>query len=170
MTLTEEIGLETFNALPAQEAQEALLACCASPAWAGAVAAARPYAEPADLLSAADLVRDLPESEVSAALAAHPRIGERPTGEDGAWSRREQAGMDTASSETAQAMAEANRRYEERFGHVYLVCATGRSALDLLQTVHERLRHDPGTEQAVVRRELAAITRLRLARLLGEGS
>jgi 2-oxo-4-hydroxy-4-carboxy-5-ureidoimidazoline decarboxylase len=144
-----------------------LAACCASPRWASAVAAGRPYASPEQLFDAADdALADLDEDDVSRALAGHPRIGERAEGEGGAWSRREQSGLSGAEPSTLQAMAEANRLYESRFGQVYLVCASGRSAEELLAVLRQRLRNDPVTERAVVRRELGLINRIRLCRLV----
>jgi 2-oxo-4-hydroxy-4-carboxy-5-ureidoimidazoline decarboxylase len=98
------------------------------------------------------------------ALAGHPRIGER-HGADGR-SRREQAGVHGADPATIRALADGNEEYERRFGHIYLVCATGRSAGELLALLRERLSNDPGTEWEVVRRELAKINRIRLTRLL----
>lgn len=169
MALPEGIGLAGFNALPADEARAALLACCSSPAWAEQVASARPYDDPHHLLDVADtLLAGLDQSEVEAALAGHPRIGERAEGADAAWSRREQSGMASADEATVAAVTEGNREYERRFGHVYLVCASGRSAEELLAVLRQRLANDPLTEQAVVRAELAKINRIRLARLIGE--
>ena len=168
MVLPNTLGLRGFNELPAAEAVRALLACCASPGWADAVAAGRPYATTGDLYAAADhALGALDQGEVDAALAGHPRIGERPQGPGGAWSRQEQAGMDDAQSATVAAIAEGNRLYENRFSHVYLVCATGKSADELLAILRSRLRNDAPTERRVVREELAKINRIRLGRLVG---
>jgi 2-oxo-4-hydroxy-4-carboxy-5-ureidoimidazoline decarboxylase len=87
-------------------------------------------------------------------------------GREADWSRREQAGAQEAGASTAQALVEANRAYEERFGHVFLIFATGRSATELLAAAHERLGNDDDTERRVVLAELAKITQLRLRRLL----
>ncbi|GAA3011127.1 2-oxo-4-hydroxy-4-carboxy-5-ureidoimidazoline decarboxylase [Streptosporangium longisporum] len=165
-------GLAAFNALDAGEAEAELLTCCASRAFARRVAAARPYPD-ADRLAAAAraAVRELDWTDVLEALAAHPRIGQAPgaqdTGREAAWSRREQSGVGAAGPELLEGLAEGNRAYERRFGHVYLVCATGLSAEELLERLTRRLGNDEETERDVVRTELAAITRLRLARLLG---
>ena len=169
MPLPEGIGLAGFNALPDDEARRALLACCSSPAWAEQVTSARPYDDPQHLFDVADTaLAGLDQDEVEQALAGHPRIGERAEGARGAWSRREQSGMAAADEATAAAIAEGNREYEQRFGHVYLVCASGRSAEELLVVLRQRLSNDPRTEQAVVREELGKINRIRLGRLLGE--
>ncbi|GII13518.1 hypothetical protein Ppa05_02440 [Planomonospora parontospora subsp. antibiotica] len=165
-------GLAGFNALGAAEAEAGLLACCASPAFARAVAAGRPYRDLAGLTAAAGAaVRELDWPQVLRALAAHPRIGERAAGagRESAWSRREQSGTAGAGREVLDALAEGNRRYEERFGHVYLVCATGLSAAELLERLRGRLACDEETERRTVRAELEKITLLRLVRLLGEG-
>jgi 2-oxo-4-hydroxy-4-carboxy-5-ureidoimidazoline decarboxylase len=110
----------------------------------------------------------LPWDEVIGALAGHPRIGQAPAGRgrEAASSRREQAGVDP---ELAAALTEGNRAYEERFGHVYLVRAAGRSGQEMLTLLYERLGNDAPTEQDVVRQQLAEITSLRLRRLWGEG-
>lgn len=104
------------------------------------------------------------------ALAAHPRIGDRPdaAGRDARWSRTEQSGTAGAGEEVRRALAEGNVAYERRFGHVFLIRATGRSAGEMLAELRARLRNDAGTERAVVRAELAAIIDLRLVKLVAE--
>ena len=149
-----------FDALPGDEAERVLLDCCAAPRWAAAVAAGRPYADRDALLAAADAA--LTDVDLDAAMAGHPRIGDRAGGRSG----REQAAVGTAGDDVRAALAAGNRAYEDRFGHVYLVCASGRSAEDLLATLHVRLDNDPATERAVALRELAAINRLRLAEVV----
>jgi 2-oxo-4-hydroxy-4-carboxy-5-ureidoimidazoline decarboxylase len=165
-------GLARFNALPAVQAERELSACCASPDWARAVAAGRPYLSVDALTDAAGVaLADLPWAGVARALAAHPRIGQRATGagREAAWSRREQSGMSAADAGLAAAMAEANRAYERRFGHLFLIFATGRSAADMLAAARERLGHDDATERRVVCAELDRIVRLRVSRLVGGG-
>jgi len=160
-------GLARFNAR--DDAERALLACCASPRWAGDVAAGRPYADRATLIDRAGRrLADLDWSEIRTALDAHPRIGDRPrsTGVEAAWSRTEQSGMDTASASVRADLVEANRAYEERFGHVFLIFATGRTDTEMLAAARQRLDNDETTERAVVRGELARIVALRLERLL----
>ncbi|WP_431910137.1 2-oxo-4-hydroxy-4-carboxy-5-ureidoimidazoline decarboxylase [Micromonospora carbonacea] len=163
--------IEKFNALAAQRAQDDLLACCAVPRWAREVAAGRPYPDLAALLAAAHTASArLTWPEVTQALAAHPRIGQRPTGqrrEDG-WSRGEQSGLDAASDGTRAAIAGANEEYERRFGHLFLVCAAGRTDAELLAAARARLAHDEATEREVVRGELAKIAALRIRKLLDE--
>ncbi len=164
-------GLERLNALDRADAEAALLACCSSPAWATAVAGRRPFADAAALFAAADAALEaLGEDDVDEALAGHPRIGEREPGPGGRQSRREQSGVEGAQVRTLEAIAEGNRAYENRFGHVYLVRATGRSADELLEILRGRLDNDPATERRIVRQELAAINRIRLTRLLEVGA
>jgi OHCU decarboxylase len=140
-----------------------LLEVCASPRWAAAVAAAAPYGDVDTLLAVADAaLRDLAESDVDDALAGHPRIGERSAH---VASAREQAGV---GNDVRGALAEGNRAYEERFGHVYLVCASGRSGRELLDVLRSRLGNEPVRERAVVREELGDINALRLRRLVEE--
>jgi 2-oxo-4-hydroxy-4-carboxy-5-ureidoimidazoline decarboxylase len=156
-------GLGRLNALPAGQARAALLACCASGRWAAEVASGRPYASADDLLARSDAaVAGLAEADLEQAFAGHPRIGDRASGP----SHQEQAGVRTAGRDTIQALADGNAAYERRFGHIYLVCATGRSGAELLALLRERLANDPGTEWGVVRTELGKINRIRLLKLL----
>ncbi|MFD0742818.1 2-oxo-4-hydroxy-4-carboxy-5-ureidoimidazoline decarboxylase [Phytohabitans flavus] len=160
-------GLADFNALPLAEAERELLACCAAPAWAKAVAGGRPYPDRMALKAAGDAAaRGLTWADVLLALSAHPRIGERPAGDgrEAAWSRREQAGADDPS--VASALVEANREYEERFGYVFLIFATGKSAPEMLAAARARLAHDEEAERPVVREELRKIALLRLERIV----
>jgi 2-oxo-4-hydroxy-4-carboxy-5-ureidoimidazoline decarboxylase len=162
-------ALSRFNSLPVGAAEVELLSCCASPAWAHAVAAGRPYPDVAAVTGAAGAaLARLPWPEVAQALAAHPRIGSRAAGErrDAAWSRREQAGVDR-DDRTLSALAEVNEAYEARFGHVLLIFATGKSGDEMLDIAQVRLRNDDAVERRVVREELAKIAALRVERLLG---
>jgi 2-oxo-4-hydroxy-4-carboxy-5-ureidoimidazoline decarboxylase len=143
----------------------ALFECCSSSIWARRVAGSRPYSTRDQLLDRADRVlAELSEAEVDNALDGHPRIGDKA---DNASSKREQAAVQSADAAVLTALAEANRKYEDQFGHVYLVCATGRSAPELLAILEERLGNDPETERRVLRVELAKINRIRLNRMLG---
>jgi 2-oxo-4-hydroxy-4-carboxy-5-ureidoimidazoline decarboxylase len=161
MAISSGLGLDGLNSLTADQAQGALLGCCASPEWARSMTAGRPYGTVEELLAAADAALDrLPDREFDAALAGHPRIGERSTS---GRSAQEQSGVEEASR---AALMEGNREYEARFGHVYLVCAAGRTGEELLAALHQRLGNDPATERLVVREELRKINRLRLEALV----
>lgn len=160
--------LAAFNALPGVRAREQLLACCAAPGWAAAMLAARPYAGVPGAQAASDAaVAAMTDADLDAALAGHPRIGARPAPAHPGWSATEQAGALASGEDTLAALARGNAVYEQRFGHIYLVCASGRSGAELLTLLRSRLGNDPQVERQVVRTELAAINRLRLARLLG---
>jgi 2-oxo-4-hydroxy-4-carboxy-5-ureidoimidazoline decarboxylase len=166
-------GLQGFNQVDAESLRPRLLALTAAPGWADLLIAGRPYQDGEQLLARSDeLVLGLDESQVDAALAGHPRIGERASAhldaESAARSAREQAGMSQADVSVQTAMARGNADYEERFGRIYLVAAAGRSAEELLGLLHARLDNDPQTELDVVRGELAKITRLRLTDLLDQ--
>lgn len=156
------MDLRAFDALPAAAAERELLACCTAPRWAAQVVAGRPYGSVEALQDAAAAA--LTDADLDAALTGHPRIGD-PTAAGQA--RREQGALQGAAPEVLAALAAGNRDYEERFGHVYLVRASGRGAQELLAILRERLGNDPGTERGVALAELAAITRIRLDRLIG---
>lgn len=160
-----------FNALPPSDAERALSACCASPPWARAVAAARPYADQQALLrTGSDVLAGLPWPDVAQALAAHPRIGQRADGTDpdAVWSRREQARVVDSDEAVRVALRQANHAYEDRFGYLFLIFANGRSAAEILAAARSRLGNDAATEREVVRAELTRITVLRLTRLMTE--
>jgi 2-oxo-4-hydroxy-4-carboxy-5-ureidoimidazoline decarboxylase len=161
--------LADFNELPAPLAREELVACCAADGWAELVAAGRPYADRAALQAAgAAAMAELSWEQLRTALDAHPRIGERSTagGREAAWSRAEQSAAATDDTSTAALLLRANLDYERRFGHIFLICATGLSAAQVLAAARDRLGNDAVTEQRRVRHELAAIAGLRLDRLV----
>jgi allantoicase len=163
------LGLRWLNSLPAAQARQVLATCCAARAWVERMTAGRPYAELDGLLGAGErAIGKLDRDDLAEALSAHPRIGQRAAGSstEAVWSRQEQAAAGDADAEVRAALQEGNRAYEERFGHVFLISATGRSAEELLAALRERLANDPDTEWGVVAEELRRITRLRLERLL----
>lgn len=163
-----QTGLSALNAMTAGEAKDALLECCSSSRWAEAVAAGRPYRRAEDLFAAADAaLAELDDADLDHAMTGHPRIGERPGDAHAASSAREQSGIARSRPATIQALARGNAEYETRFGHVYLVCADGRSGEELLAVLHERLGNDAATERAQARTELGKINRIRLRRLVG---
>lgn len=158
-------GLAWLNALPADHAVEALLGCCAAPGWARRVAAGRPYETVDDLLAAADAAWAAREpGDLEAAMAGHPRIGERRLS---GWSQREQAGVGS-DDQTVAALRDANAAYEDRFGHVFLICATGRVPGDILAELYRRMLNDPGTERAVAAGEIGKINAIRLRQLVAQ--
>jgi len=151
--------LAALNALPPRDFEELLLRCCAAPGWARQVTAGRPYESVAELIAAADAAwaaRD--PGDLDAAMAGHPRIGERRLS---GWSAGEQARVGE-DAETLAALADGNAMYEERFGHVFLICATGRGPDEILAELRRRMAHDPATELEVAATEIGKINALRL--------
>jgi 2-oxo-4-hydroxy-4-carboxy-5-ureidoimidazoline decarboxylase len=169
---------------------------CASARWIERLVSGRPYGTQPALVAASDAaIGALGWPDLEEALAAHPRIGDRPEreapvpdapvpdppvpdapepeapeagtaagGREAAWSRQEQSGARDAPAEVQAGLRAGNAAYEERFGHVFLICATGMSAASMLAALHERLGHDPAAEREVVRGELTKIVRLRLGK------
>ncbi|MDX1623123.1 MAG: 2-oxo-4-hydroxy-4-carboxy-5-ureidoimidazoline decarboxylase [Gemmatimonadota bacterium] len=158
--------LARLNAMGEKRAVEALSRVCGSRAWARDVAAARPFADREALLAAAEAAWDgLDPEEWREAFDAHPRIGETA----GGWSKEEQAGAADADAGTLAELAECQRAYEERFGHVFLIRAEGRPAREILAACRARLDHDPWEELRVAASQERQIGRRRIDRLLEEG-
>jgi OHCU decarboxylase len=134
------------------------------------MAAARPFVSGDELTETADRVwRGLSKADWLEAFSAHPKIGSPAAAGHGkarAWSRDEQSGAGGASRETLESLAATNREYEERFGHIFIVCATGRTAGEMLALLRTRLGNDPESELSLAAEEQRKITRLRLEKLL----
>jgi OHCU decarboxylase len=146
-----------------REAEAAMLACCGSKRWARRMARARPFHGEDELFAGADRIWwELSEDDRLEAFAAHPRIGARASGQAAA----EQAGARGATPETLAALARANREYEERFSYIFIVCASGRSAEEMLDLCRRRLHNDSAEELKVAAEEQRMITRLRLLKML----
>jgi 2-oxo-4-hydroxy-4-carboxy-5-ureidoimidazoline decarboxylase len=168
--MSEETPLDRFNVAEPADAEAELLACCASRRWADELLARRPYHDLSGVRQVSRTVlAELSWADVEQALAAHPRIGERAagTGTEATWSRAEQAGTAGATAQTQEDLVAGNITYEERFGHVFLICATGRTAEEMLTALRERLGNDPDSERSVVRAELTKIVDLRLEKAYG---
>jgi 2-oxo-4-hydroxy-4-carboxy-5-ureidoimidazoline decarboxylase len=164
--------IDEFNGLDAAPAREAVALWAAVPDWVDAVVAGRPYASVRDLADAAvGLSASWGRAELDAALAHHPRIGERPagTGAEAAASCREQASMSDAAADVADRIAAGNRDYEERFGRVFLIRAAGRSPEEMLAELERRLGNDDDAEAAEAVGQLAEIALLRLRRSVTAG-
>ena len=162
-------ALDDFNAESADRAVQALRACNAAPRFAAAVVAGRPYPDVDALVARAEeVVRGLPWEEVELAISVHPRIGEQPEGSspEAEASRREQSAVGAADDATRTALAEGNRAYEERFDHVFLIRAAGRSPEEVLAELRRRLDNDEEAERAEVTGQLAEITALRVRELV----
>lgn len=156
-----QLEFAQFNQAEPDRVRALLTTCLAVPRWVDTVLAGRPYDDVGALLASAEAATPLLPAEIHEAMEAHPRIGEKATGSStGAnWSRSEQSGVDGMTAEKFRA---ANVDYERRFGHVFLVCASGRGGEELLRNLRDRLANDPETELTVAGRELAKIARLRL--------
>ena len=157
-------GIEGFNRLSERQRMHLLFEVCSSTIWARRVLAGGPFRDAEALFDRADRVlAELPDAELDAALDGHPRIGAKA---DNPSSAREQARVADAADAVKAELAEKNRAYDDKFGYVYLVCANGRTAEELLAILTDRLDNDPETERRGMRSELAKINRLRLERLL----
>lgn len=153
-----------LDVVPASQAMKILQECCGASRWVLAMVNRRPFGSREAVLAAADEIwTSLDGDDWREAFAYHPRIGERTTS---AVAAKEQSGVTDATNLVRQALAEANRDYEERFGYIYIVCATGKSAEEMLAIAQARLQNDPDTELKVAAEEQRKITRLRLQKLL----
>jgi allantoicase len=165
-------GLRRFNALVPGQAEDALLGCCGSAEWARRVAGARPFASRDALCQTADEVwGSLGEKDWLEAFARHPRIGQRRAArpqreQDRRWSEQEQSGTHDAEAATMEALAAGNQAYEQKFGFIFIVCATGKSAAEMLELFLRRLPNAPAEELRVAAEEQRKITRIRLEKLL----
>jgi len=158
------VTLIELNRLPEHRAEAEFTRCCGSMRWARLMSGERPFGSAEVLAAVAQrLWWSLAAADWLEAFAAHPRIGERARS---AWAAEEQAGTATMSDTTRQRLAHLNHEYEGRFGYTFLVCATGKSADDLLQILERRLLNEPAEELQIAADEQRKITGLRLARLL----
>ncbi|QRO02178.1 2-oxo-4-hydroxy-4-carboxy-5-ureidoimidazoline decarboxylase [Archangium violaceum] len=164
--------LDWLNRLSFEDAQAEFLRCCGSQRWAEAMARARPFQNQEALFAEASwLWSQTGPEDWREAMLHHPRIGDVSKLREkfkatGAWSEQEQRGMEGAGEDVIQALAEGNRAYEERFGFIFLVCATGKSAAEMLALLRERMNNAPDQELKVAADEQAKITRIRLEKLL----
>jgi 2-oxo-4-hydroxy-4-carboxy-5-ureidoimidazoline decarboxylase len=159
------MNVADFNALTIEEARQALTRCCGSHRWVERMLACRPFATTEALLrEAAEVWNVLERRDWLEAFAAHPRIGER-LAEADKWCGDEQAGVATAEGALQCELREANRDYEERFGCTFIVCATGKSAAEMLAILRSRLGNEPDRELRIAAAEQLKITCLRLEKL-----
>ena len=166
------MSLEGLNALPAGEASQEFLKCCGSKRWAEAMTARRPYDSIEELTRTANEIWwSLEQSDWLEAFHSHPKIGEKKAAktvseEAQKWSGQEQAAVQAASQQTLDSLAKLNHDYEGRFGFIFIVCATGKSAGEMLALLRERLQNDIETELPVAAAEQAKITEIRLKKLI----
>ena len=173
MTDTELVDVADFDRATAEDAAGWLRPSCASTRWIERLVGSRPHGSLGRLAAASDAaIAALGWPDIEEALATHPRIGDRalpgqePPGQERelSWSRQEQAAAAGAGAGVQAELRAGNAEYEERFGHVFLICATGRSATEMLSALHGRLGNDAAAEREIVRSELVQIVRLRLAK------
>jgi 2-oxo-4-hydroxy-4-carboxy-5-ureidoimidazoline decarboxylase len=165
-------ALARWNQLRVAEAENQIMACCGSPAWARGMVSRRPLGDEAALLVASDETwRGLSEADWKEAFRRHPRIGEsraeQPVeGRSSAWSAEEQSGLTAGDEAIKIALADANREYEKRFGYIFIVCASGKSAAEILAILRQRLHHDGMTELREAAEQQRQITEIRLKKWL----
>jgi 2-oxo-4-hydroxy-4-carboxy-5-ureidoimidazoline decarboxylase len=164
--------LARWNYLSSQDAAKEILPCCGSRRWAHGMAARRPFLDEASLLTASDEVwHNLVEEDWMEAFRSHPRIGESRAAEvaptrSAAWSAQEQREIATAGDAVKRSLADGNREYEKRFGHIFIVCATGKSGPEILEILQRRLHNDKATELREAAEQQRQIMRIRLERWL----
>jgi OHCU decarboxylase len=161
--------IDALNHLDRDAAEAAFIRCCGSNAWARSMAAARPFASLDAMRSTGDAIwRGLAPADWLEAFAAHPGIGDKTRGSS--WSDREQSGMQTAADDVRRRLASGNADYKSRFGYIFIVFATGKTAAEMLSALETRLASDPSLELGIAAEEQREITGLRLATLMGEHS
>ncbi|MGA2726829.1 MAG: 2-oxo-4-hydroxy-4-carboxy-5-ureidoimidazoline decarboxylase [Terracidiphilus sp.] len=163
--------LAEWNRAVADEALLAMIACCGAKRWAAAMVEQRPFASIVDLSEAADRTwSEMQEPDWLEAFACHPRIGERKvahvSAQSAAWSRQEQSAAASATERVLSELAEGNALYEERFGFTYIVCATGRSADEMLGILQRRLTNDRAEELREAAEQQRQILQIRLGKWL----
>ena len=167
--------LAWLNSLPPVEAEKELLQCCGSTRWAQQMATARPYRTLENLTATAnELWWSLDRNDWLEAFRSHPKIGEKKAADPvstqaSQWSGQEQAGVTAASQETVDSLASLNRAYEEKFGFIFIICATGKTSAEMMSSLRERLEHDAVDELPIAATEQSKITALRLNKLLTSG-
>jgi len=164
--------LADWNEADEAQATAAMIACCGSREWAAAMVALRPIKSVAELSESADRVwSKMNESDLMEAFACHPRIGEHKAAEgatarSASWSSQEQSSIESAEQRVLVELEEANASYEEQFGFTYIVCATGKSAAEMLAILKRRLENERGAELREAAEQQRQITQIRLGKWL----
>jgi OHCU decarboxylase len=164
--------IEWLNARAPEEAAKALLQCCGSGRWAQEVIKSRPYKSLDDLIASANNIWwSLEPGDWLEAFRSHPKIGEKKAAEavseqSRQWSGQEQARVSNASPETVHSLAALNRAYEQKFGFIFIICATGKTSEEMLSALRERLEHKAEAELPIAAAEQSRITELRLKKLV----
>jgi 2-oxo-4-hydroxy-4-carboxy-5-ureidoimidazoline decarboxylase len=166
--------LEQWNRLPVEDAVKAIMPCCGSKAWAAGMAARRPFTDVTTLLAVSDETwSNLTAADWMDAFLSHPRIGESRAPQSASarsadWSTQEQRNVAAADESAKIALTEANREYEQRFHHIFIVCATGKSVPEILGILRRRLQNDADEELREAAEQQRQITRIRLTKWLSE--
>src|SRR6266542_3715976 len=170
--MTQEQAIERLNRMAPDAARDELLKCCGSGRWAQMMVAARPFTSAAQMIDESDrlFLKLLPRDWLEA-FSHHPKIGDVKSlrekfANTRAWASGEQSRVSAASEETLRELAAGNERCQKKFGHIFIVCATGRSAEEMLAILKERLENDAAEELLIAAEEQKKITRLRLAKML----
>ena len=166
------MNLDKFNALPTAQVEQTLLDCCGSMQWASRMSALRPFAGPNNLYDAADSVwRNLESADWIEAFGQHPQIGQKAaTGSESSrrWAEGEQTGAGAATENVKARLAQGNQNYRDKFGYIFIVCASGKSAEEMLALLEQRMQNAPRDELIIAAEQQRLITRLRLEKLLVE--
>jgi 2-oxo-4-hydroxy-4-carboxy-5-ureidoimidazoline decarboxylase len=166
--------LAQWNTAPVEDAVREILPCCGSKAWAGVMVERRPFPDVTTLLAASDETwSNLTAEDWMEAFRSHPRIGESGAAhsashQSATWSAQEQQTVAVAGDAVKIALAKANQEYQQRFRHIFIVCATGKSAPEILKILRRRLRNDGPTELREAAEQQRQITRIRLTKWLLE--
>ena len=166
--------LAQWNRLPPEEAAKEILSCCGSQAWAKEMAARRPFPDVTTLLAACDESwSNLTATDWTEAFRSHPRIGESRAAQSASvqsvtWSAQEQPNVAAAGDAVEIALAEANQDYEQRFRHIFIVCATGKSSPEILEILRRRLKNDEHTELCEAAEQQRQIMHIRMKKWLSE--
>ncbi|HJX91484.1 MAG TPA: 2-oxo-4-hydroxy-4-carboxy-5-ureidoimidazoline decarboxylase [Pyrinomonadaceae bacterium] len=166
------IRLDWLNNLSEEQASTELLKCCGSLNWARQMVSSRPIGSFEELIQKANAVWwNLDRDDWLEAFRSHPKIGENKASakistQSEGWSGQEQAGINDAATQTLDELAKLNRVYEEKFGFIFIVCATGKSSKEMLAILKTRIGNDLETELPVAAGEQAKITEIRLGKLL----
>ena len=172
MSSNSSTNLELLNSLPAPEAERQFLKCCGCGNWATRMAEERPFGSVQEMTETADRIWwSLEPSDWLEAFHSHPKIGEKKAAADTSvdaqkWSEAEQAGTRDAAQQTMDDLVQLNLEYEEKFGHIFIVCASGKTSEEMLTGLRERYNNDPSEELRIAAGEQAKITRLRLNKLI----
>ena len=161
-----------LNSLTADEAAKELLQCCGSKRWAAEMVKNRPFSTLETLLTKShDIWWSLDRGDWLEAFRSHPKIGEKKalskvSAQSQQWSGQEQSGVANAAQDTVDSLAALNENYEQKFGFIFIICATGKTSVEMLSALRERLQHDPESELPIAAAEQGKITELRLKKLL----